>query len=264
MKEKGEAHPMKRRGFTLIELLVVIAIIAILAAILFPVFAQAREKARQATCLSNMKQIGLASNMYVEDYDETFPGHDWTKSEGLYAMPDGRIYQGHVGWPLLFYPYIKNQAVFICPSDDNPRDSWSDNGKVNPLHDTWGKPIPMSYSENADIFLQLPPVRLAAISFPAETYWIADARYHFVGFQSYEGKPAPWGPNHFNRIRFTKPCAGLINVNGTLGLPPNYPDPESCVRHLGGNIIVFADGHAKWEKWNQMTARKAEPTRSTP
>ena len=62
-----------RYGFTLIELLVVIAIIAILAAILFPVFAQAREKARQASCLSNCKQLGLASNMYVQDYDETFP-----------------------------------------------------------------------------------------------------------------------------------------------------------------------------------------------
>src|SRR5262249_13210273 len=88
---------MKRRtGFTLIELLSVIAIIAILAAILFPVFAQAREKARQATCLSNCKQIGTATYMYVQDYDETFPGHNWTLGLGVHPLPDGRIYQGHV------------------------------------------------------------------------------------------------------------------------------------------------------------------------
>src|ERR687894_734491 len=108
-------------GFTLIELLVVIAIIAILAAILFPVFAQAREKARQATCLSNCKQIGLASNMYVQDYDETFPAHDWPSGEGRHSLPDGRVFQGHLGWPLLFYPYIKSKGVFVCPSDENPR-----------------------------------------------------------------------------------------------------------------------------------------------
>src|SRR6266511_3375494 len=83
----------RQRGFTLIELLVVIAIIAILAAILFPVFAQAREKARQASCLSNCKQIGLASNMYLQDYDETFPGHDWQKGMGIWGLPDGRNYK---------------------------------------------------------------------------------------------------------------------------------------------------------------------------
>ncbi len=79
------------RGFTLIELLVVIAI---LAAILFPVFAQAREKARQASCLSNCKQIGLASNMYIQDYDETFPGHDWQKGMGIWGCRTGATTRG--------------------------------------------------------------------------------------------------------------------------------------------------------------------------
>ena len=82
-----QRRPQSERGFTLIELLVVIAIIAILAAILFPVFAQAREKARQASCLSNCKQIGTASNMYVQDYDETFPSHKWNiQGVGLYQQ----------------------------------------------------------------------------------------------------------------------------------------------------------------------------------
>jgi prepilin-type N-terminal cleavage/methylation domain-containing protein/prepilin-type processing-associated H-X9-DG protein len=251
------------RGFTLIELLVVIAIIAILAAILFPVFAQAREKARQASCLSNCKQLGLASNMYVQDYDETFPGHDWPKGEGLHALPDGRTYRGHVGWPLLFYPYVKNGAVFTCPSDPDPKRYWNDNGKANPYVNTWGKPIPLSYGENADIYLRMPPLKLAAITFPADTYWIADMGRHPVGFHAAEAGGL-YGPNHFNRLRFSKDCAGLIDVNGTLGVKPDHPNPGDCARHNEGNIIIFADGHVKWERWNQSVAMKANPVRTTP
>jgi prepilin-type processing-associated H-X9-DG protein len=104
-------------------------------------------------------------------------------------------------------------------------------------------------------------MKLAAITFPSETYWIADARYSFVGFH---GVYADW-PQGFNRIRFTKPCAGLITGGpGRISLPPNHPDPDACVRHLAGNIIVFADGHAKWVRWNQMEQRKAIPTRTEP
>src|SRR4051794_8416492 len=106
----------QRRAFTLIELLVVIAIIAILAAILFPVFAQAREKARAATCQNNLKQIGTATGMYVQDYDETFPAWPQNPTRQV-ARPDGTIYDGRVVWPILYMPYVKNQQVFICPSD---------------------------------------------------------------------------------------------------------------------------------------------------
>ncbi|NLO06588.1 MAG: prepilin-type N-terminal cleavage/methylation domain-containing protein [candidate division WS1 bacterium] len=94
---------MSKRGFTLIELLVVIAIIAILAAILFPVFARAREKARQTSCLSNMKQMGLAFQMYGQDYDERAPLLH-------YAPVECR-------WYNTLMPYIKNDQVFLCPSD---------------------------------------------------------------------------------------------------------------------------------------------------
>jgi prepilin-type N-terminal cleavage/methylation domain-containing protein/prepilin-type processing-associated H-X9-DG protein len=97
-----------RRGFTLIELLVVIAIIAILAAILFPVFARAREKARQASCQSNEKQLALGVLMYAQDYDERLPIR-WA------STPDGNYYV-----PNLLYPYIKNVQLFECPS-------WSQN-----------------------------------------------------------------------------------------------------------------------------------------
>jgi|LSQX01.2.fsa_nt_gb prepilin-type N-terminal cleavage/methylation domain-containing protein/prepilin-type processing-associated H-X9-DG protein len=94
---------MTRRGFTLIELLVVIAIIAILAAILFPVFARAREKARQTNCLSNMKQISLGVLMYVQDYEEKFPPN-YYRSAGLYW------------WDDMVQPYVNNRQLFVCPS----------------------------------------------------------------------------------------------------------------------------------------------------
>ena len=105
----------RRRGaFTLIELLVVIAIIAILAAILFPVFAQAREKARETSCLSNCKQIGLALQMYAQDYDETLP----STGPNYPANSNPVFKQGYqwAMWAILLDPYIKSRKVWICPS----------------------------------------------------------------------------------------------------------------------------------------------------
>lgn len=95
----------QNQAFTLIELLVVIAIIAILAAILFPVFARARENARRASCQSNLKQIGLGVQQYIQDYDEYFP-------------PDGE--NGETGWSVTLQPYLKSEQIFQCPSEVNP------------------------------------------------------------------------------------------------------------------------------------------------
>jgi len=112
MKSKSNA------GFTLIELLVVIAIIAILAAILFPVFAQAREKARGASCLSNIKQLTLGMMMYSQDYDETFPEWRWDQNystnwgdKGWYSPNNATTI-----WYYAIYPYVKNGKVYSCPS----------------------------------------------------------------------------------------------------------------------------------------------------
>src|SRR5690349_569267 len=121
MGRKGVASMERcRRGFTLIELLVVIAVIAALAAILFPVFAQAREKARSASCLANLKQIGMATLMYTQDYDDTLLWNPW--SPGQPAATNNKDY-GHTdcvdspttSFISLLAPYLKNTAVFHCP-----------------------------------------------------------------------------------------------------------------------------------------------------
>ena len=143
---------MTRKGFTLIELLVVIAIIAILAAILFPVFARAREKARQASCLSNVKQIGLGALMYVQDNDEKFNPPQVCNS-GLTGCFVAAEFCGNGYRPL--NPYIKNQQLWECPScNDCRRFSYGWNRSL----DGWGS------------------TKLATILRPAETVMYADHR----------------------------------------------------------------------------------------
>ncbi|HCA47545.1 MAG TPA: hypothetical protein DEP45_09375 [Armatimonadetes bacterium] len=145
---------MRRRGFTLIELLVVIAIIAILAAILFPVFARAREKARQTSCLSNVKQLMLGVMMYAQDYDEVLPiGSNWT-------TPAGSIV-----WDQALEPYVKNAQVFICPSEQRKQHArnlgygwnWREFGYIS------GGVLTNNYS-----------TPLANITAPAETILLGD------------------------------------------------------------------------------------------
>src|SRR5690606_14208383 len=114
----------RRMGFTLIELLVVIAIIAILAAILFPVFSRARENARRASCSSNLKQLGLGMMMYSQDYDETFPALNGLTTRQTTPVVDAGVFQYYAVegtycgvWVTRIYPYVKSTQVFLCPSN---------------------------------------------------------------------------------------------------------------------------------------------------
>ena len=115
MHRRPASTPVKSAGFTLIELLVVIAIIAILAAILFPVFAQAREKARQTACLSNMKQLGLAAVMYAQDYDECLPIAS-TAAPATFPGENGNTITTTGYWWITIHPYTKSWNIMFCPS----------------------------------------------------------------------------------------------------------------------------------------------------
>jgi prepilin-type N-terminal cleavage/methylation domain-containing protein/prepilin-type processing-associated H-X9-DG protein len=152
----------RRRGFTLIELLVVIAIIAILAAILFPVFARAREKARQASCLSNVKQLALAVQMYAQDYDDTMlPCNNVAAAAVSVIRVDGVKTTTHV-WPGLVFPYVNNAHVMVCPSAPDA---------------IWGRLT--NYGMNSMISGTSAEVRpkLAEIKYPAETMVFADSAW---------------------------------------------------------------------------------------
>ena len=147
---------MSRRGFTLIELLVVIAIIAILAAILFPVFAKAREKARQSSCLSNVKQLGLALLQYVQDYDETLPvGQEvsWSPTAGQSGFFGNGI-----------QPYIKNWQIFICPSVTGYSNTWRN---IGTLAASYGYNLLLNTNSGS---------KMAAFPNSAETLTLVDAR----------------------------------------------------------------------------------------
>ncbi len=150
---------MKRTGFTLIELLVVIAIIAILAAILFPVFARAREKARQTSCLSNTKQLILGMMMYTQDYDECLPGYIYS------AGTSPRLH-----WYELIEPYVKNAQIFICPSAPTRKPTgYGFNYRF------------ISYGMNDPTNCVGDPITaLAAVKFPAETIILADSTQYYV------------------------------------------------------------------------------------
>jgi prepilin-type N-terminal cleavage/methylation domain-containing protein/prepilin-type processing-associated H-X9-DG protein len=140
-----------RRGFTLIELLVVIAIIAILAAILFPVFARAREKARQSSCLSNMKQLALAFNMYIQDYDQVFPSQ-W----GAFVTANGPHGYGYN----LLNPYIKNSQIWRCPSDGTHNCAQEGSSDYTA---SWAQ----SYNFNTNVFDY--NMKISTVDKPAET-----------------------------------------------------------------------------------------------
>ncbi len=223
-----------RKGFTLIELLVVIAIIAILAAILFPVFAKAREKARQTSCLSNLRQIGTSVLMYADDYDETYPVNYQDAASG-----PGSAAQIPLTWPNRLGPYTKSHQVFACSSDGRPPHEDFPGCRLILLSYCWnsnmGIDIPAYYS-----WLPLKVTRVGEVKAPAQCVMLSDDSADWIA--------AGWG--------------GMFN---TLDSPDwaelFYPEILRA-RHNGGDNFMLADGHAKWyatasivetDTWNGLT-----------
>ncbi|MDR3707302.1 MAG: DUF1559 domain-containing protein [Capsulimonadaceae bacterium] len=240
-------------GFTLIEILIVIAIIAILAAVLFPVFSQAREKARQTACASNLKQLGLACSQYEQDYDETVPC-------GLNNWGGGR------GWAGQIYPYVKSLAVFLCPDDTNPIDVISYGCNSNMV----------GYSSTASPGPYPIPAQVSMMISPAKTVMLFEVKnarlLSGVLLSSPQEQNSPVG-NGVNSLSTNSLCNGILSATTTAttvkyatgilanayasGDGTNSDNPASITAtnsfftvatglHQSGANFLMADNHVKW------------------
>lgn len=256
------SRPGKRLGaFTLIELLVVIAIIAILAAILFPVFAQARAKARSVACLSNHKQIGLASMQYMQDYDETIIPISLEYAPGTLGVhTDGTVRDWRKQWPYIIQPYMKNFQALNCSevTDSDPHIGWASDPEKNGLRGssicindtmaTWGgntgNGVAASYAQ---------------IKSPASKIHFADSANVRVGGD-------PWTGGDAGRAQYLKDPDDtskyqMNNRGGTFLNPFRLSwegggiTPVPVPRHNGFSNVIYFDGHAKAIRLSQYWIR---------
>ncbi len=230
---------MRKGGFTLIELLMVIAIIAILAAILFPVFAQARERARMTRCLSNARQLSIAVMNYAQDFEEAFP------PSTNYAVPTSvpeRI------WTRLIQPYVKDTNIFTCPSAERtgfPTD-WSQRG-VGSIGYTAATAYDLHEIEGFAV-----PVYLAQVEESARTPLFGDTasgptaeKYRGYVFDPYVGEPNPRDPRLGTPLVADRDLVRELNHLPPSRLKPLYARHFATGDNRGLATLIFADGHVK-------------------
>ena len=218
-----------RRGFTLIELLVVIAIIALLAAILFPVFARARENARKSSCANNCKQIGVGILQYTQDYDEKFPfaQRNMATTEPGYDGPDtpfGPYKKQREGWEHLTFPYTKSAQVFQCPSARRPAIAGSatnNNTERIGIHYYINRQVSGAWDQQQNA------ANSADLSWPAATILIGEAgKDTGLGAESNWDQGRSWTDGHDDMV--------------------SQSDKRGLDRHMGGANYTYADGHVKF------------------
>lgn len=224
------------RGFTLTELLVVIAIIAILASILFPVFARARENARRSSCQSNLKQIGLAFAQYTQDYDETMPKSNWLSTTGTYSG-SGLFESQNITWADSIYPYIKSLQVFVCPSATSTNTPLATGlpdelsmrmsyGAAEMLGGS-GSPVGVNFAGAALSDWTNAPSRLSEYTNTAATFLVGEPEDTTARTYGYAVLPAS---------------------DTTYGTP-YFRTPGKL--HFEGSNWLYCDGHVKWMRTDQ-------------
>lgn len=235
-------NPQRKVGFTLIELLVVIAIIAILAAILFPVFARARENARRATCQSNLKQIALGIKQYVQDYDERYPLVD----QRVGGFAGGFNSATDLGWAELIQPYIKSVQVLQCPSEENPP------GAHVGYTDYW-----YNYQIATQGSAVFSGTKEASFTHISNTILNGDGISPGALSSTGEGTP-----RYFEQGGTGTPSTIMTGAaTSTFGTNPTAPG-SWAVRHFEGANYSFADGHVKWLKPTMISGQNVAPTGS--
>lgn len=219
----------KSKGFTLIELLVVIAIIAILAAILFPVFARARENARRASCQSNLKQIALGVFQYTQDYDEKMPilYADLDGASGYQAPADGASAPYDLGWAKLLDPYLKSSQIFQCPSETTtPTAGATITGGAN----------------YTDFFYNSVAAGQSQAQFDSTSLTVMLGDFGSGSSVSYTNGGCAVNSGGDG-------CAASDLTNPLAAFPTGV-----ALRHLDGQNYAYADGHVKWAKGAATTA----------
>ena len=222
------------RGFTLIELLVVIAIIAILAAILFPVFAQARDKARAVSCLSNAKQLGLALTMYMQDYDEkVLPRYQACPSTGP-TGPNQKL------WTDTLMPYVKSKGIFVCLSATNTNyaDQWTSWNSSIPSTNNRGR-VSVGYNQTISGWYYATPDGCGDMILPTLPQIVAPSKN--VMFADSPSGDLAGG------------YRGYLMGNTGLNVPYTATSAGSiAAKHSEGTNLTFFDGHAKWYKGTSL------------
>ena len=223
----------RKTAFTLIELLVVIAIIAILAAILFPVFARARENARRSSCQSNMKQIGLGFAQYTQDYDERLPARYWMA--GL-------------------QPYIKSEQIFQCPSDSYKMTSSAiaaGNTNVSYLVNRVMTYNSGSITEDARDRYRV----VAAMTAPTQTVLMLEGRDQSENLSNADAGDGIWSNGDYQDAKTAAGCVDNNGRNSTCATSSTQVFSDFHTRHFDGANWLAADGHVKWLKPEKISAR---------
>lgn len=246
----------RRSGFTLIELLVVIAIIAILAAILFPVFARAREQARQTTCISNLRQISMGTLQYGQDYDMIFP------AQRVYSGCNNceQVYEGYVPAARIM-PYVKSFAVFKCPDSVYPEGSvqftvyynGTQNGSASYMSDPSIVGLGHSHVGPAKFYDDIYPPDDYEVNFsfynPSTSTGVNPIVENPRSIDSSDMCQATWAV-----MWIDWPPIGTVWPSTFYGAAYNWQNTGQLLygRHSNGSTVAFADGHAKWFPFNQL------------